>query len=181
MRKRSLAFIGSGLVCISGLLAVHLLNGDDKTAAKGEGDAALQRARKQVRMLDDLYKTAVVLITETYVKSESDVSAATAAQLIFEAMKKKEWHEAWLLDATGSPYDDKNVAQDDFDKQAIKTLAEKKQDYVERVESKDGVRYLRAATPIPVVSKKCIICHPHYADAKPGQIIGAISYRLKVE
>lgn len=30
-------------------------------------DAAVARTRKQVQMLDDLYKTAIVLVTENYV------------------------------------------------------------------------------------------------------------------
>jgi hypothetical protein len=144
-------------------------------------DAAVQRARKQVQMLDDLYKTAVVLMTETYVKQETDVSAATAALALFDAMKKKNWHEARLIDLTGNPYDDKNVAKDDFEKQAAKTLAAGKQAYVEQVETSNGTRYLRAATAIPVVLKKCAMCHPHYAEAKPGQAIGAITYKLKIE
>ncbi|MGE0760224.1 MAG: DUF3365 domain-containing protein [Pirellulaceae bacterium] len=150
------------------------------TAAEPAADAGVERARKQVRMLDDLYKTAVVLITETYVKSETDVSAGTAAKLLFAAMKQKNWHEARLLDATGNPYDAKNVAEDDFEKQAIKDLTSGKS-YVERIETSDGIRYLRAATPVPVVLKKCTLCHPHYADAKPGQAIGALTYRLKID
>ncbi len=53
--------------------------------------------------------------------------------------------------------------------------------FVEQVQPRDGQRYLRAATPIPVVMKKCVMCHEHYADAKPGQAIGALSYTLKIE
>jgi hypothetical protein len=144
-------------------------------------DAAVERTRRQVRMLDDLYKTAVVFITETYVHTETDVSAGTAAVKLFDAMRKKEWHDARLLDATNNPYDDNNVPRDEFEKEAVKLMAEGKKDYAERIETVEGVRYLRAVTPIPVVSQKCVMCHPHYADAKPGHAIGAISYRLKIE
>jgi hypothetical protein len=152
---------------------------DPKPAAADK--AALERTRKQVRMLDDLYKTAVVLITETYVKTETDVSAATAAMAIFQAMEKNRWHEIRLIDLTGNPYDAKNVAKDEFEKRAAKILAAGQEKYVEEVESKDGTQYLRAATAIPVVLKKCTMCHPHYSDAKKDQAIGALSYKLKIE
>ena len=62
-------------------------------------DAALERTRKTVRMLDDIYKTTVVLITEHYVNDEDDLPAGTAAIALFDAIKKKGWHEVRLLDA----------------------------------------------------------------------------------
>jgi hypothetical protein len=167
------------LIAIATCFVSSSLQAQEPKAKKD--DAALERTRKQVKMLDDLYKTAVVLITETYVKTENDVSAATAAMAIFQAMEKNKWHEIRLLDLTGNPYDDKNVAKDEFEKRATKILASNKEKYVDEVESKDGVQYLRAATAIPVVSKKCAMCHPHYADAKPDQAIGALSYKLKIE
>ena len=38
---------------------------------RAQDDASVARTREQIRMLDDLYKTAVVLITEHYVNSPS--------------------------------------------------------------------------------------------------------------
>ncbi len=49
-----------------------------------------------------------------------------------------------MVDATGEPYDDKNVAKDDFEKEAVKQLQAGK-DYFEQVERRDDGRYLRAA------------------------------------
>jgi|GEM_PF-5876378 len=40
---------------------------------------------------------------------------------------------------------------------------------------------LRALTSVPVVMKKCVMCHEHYADAKEGEAIGAISYTFPIE
>ena len=40
-------------------------------------DPAAERTRKTVKMLDDIYKTAVVLITDKYVESEDDFPAGT--------------------------------------------------------------------------------------------------------
>jgi len=143
-------------------------------------DPAVLRTRKTVRMLDDIYKTAVVLITEHYVNDEDDLPAGTAAIALFDAIEKKGWHEVRLLDATGEPYDDKNVARDAFDREAIKQLKSGKTFY-DQVEQKEGKRYLRAATPIPVVMKKCVMCHDNYAGVKEGQPIGLLSYTVPIE
>ena len=62
---------------------------------------AIERTRKTVRMLDDVYKSAVVLITTHYVNDEDDLPAGSAAIALFDAVKKKGWHEVKLLDVTG--------------------------------------------------------------------------------
>jgi len=131
-------------------------------------------------MLDDIYKTTVVLITDKYVNDEDDFPAGSAAIALFDAIKKKGWHEVRLLDATGDPYDEENTARDDFDHEAIKQLKSGKS-YYEQVIEKDGKRELRAATPVPVVMQKCTMCHPHYKHAKKGEPIGLLSYTLSIE
>ena len=143
-------------------------------------DAAVERARKQVKMLDDLYKTVIVMITDTYVKSETDAAAGMAAKNLFDAMRKKNHHDVRLVDATGQPYNDDNIARDEFEKMAIQSMKAGKS-YVDQVETKDGIRYLRAATIVPVVLEKCSLCHPAFKDAKPGQAIGALSYKLRID
>ncbi len=152
--------------------------GDD--VAEKPADEPLERTRKMVRMLDDVYKTAVVLITDKYVNDEDDFPAGSAAIALFDAMKQKKWHEVRLVDASGEPYDKDNVARDAFEREAIKQL-KAGQPYYEQVESSDGDRFLRAATPVPVVLKKCIMCHENYKDAKPAEPIGALIYRLRIE
>lgn len=150
---------------------------EEKTKAD---PAALERTRKTVRMLDDVYKTTVVLITDKYVNNKKDFPAGSAAIALFGQISKKGWHEVRLLDATGEPYNRRNVAQDDFEKEGIKQLRDGK-DYFEQVVQKNGKPHLRAITAIPVVMDKCLICHPHYEDAKKGAAIGALSYTLPIE
>ena len=145
-----------------------------------KSDPAIVRTRQMVRMLDDIYKTAVVLITKHYVHDESDLPAGSAAIALFDVIKKKGWHEVRLLDATGDPLDEANVPRDEFEKRAIAQLKAGKS-YYEEVVLKDGKRYLRAATPLPVVMKKCTMCHTNYEDYKPGQAIGALSYTVPVQ
>lgn len=122
----------------------------------------------------------MVLITEHYVQTEDDLPAGAAAKALFDAIKKKGWHEVRLLDASGEPYSDANVAQDDFEKKAIKAL-KGGESYVDKVETREGGPYLRAVTPIPVVSQKCIKCHANYADAKEGEPIGVLSYIVPID
>ncbi len=154
--------------------------GDTSTGKATKADPAVEHTRKTVRMLDDLYKTAVVLITEHYVNGKDSLPAGSAFVALFDAMKKKGWHEVRLLDATGNPYEAKNSPRDDFEKAAVAQLRQGK-DYHEQIVERGKDRYLRAATPIPVVLKKCTMCHEHYKDAKPGEAIGALSYTIKIE
>lgn len=162
-------------VCLAGLLSASSF------AKKPKEDQAVARTRKQVKMLDDLYKTAVVLITTHYVNEESDLAAGEAAVALFAAMKEKGWHEVRLLDATGEPIEDKNSPQDAFEKSAVQQMLAGESWHEEVVEKK-GKRYLRAATPIPVVLDKCILCHDHYKDyKKQGKPIGALSYTIEIE
>jgi len=144
-------------------------------------EAALNRTRKQVKMLDDLYKTAIVLVTENYVTEKSDLAAGAAFQKLFAAMKKAGHHEVRLLDATGEPFEENNRPKDDFEKAAIKALKSGKPGFEEVVE-RDGKKILRSATPIPVVMDKCIMCHPNYKAAKEKkEIIGALGYTIPIE
>src|SRR4051812_43752669 len=144
-------------------------------------DAALVRTRKQVKMLDDLYKTALVLITQEYVTEKPTLPAGEAFQKLFAAMKKGGYHEVRLLDATGEPLNPDNAPKDEFEKKAIAELLKGKPGYEEVVE-KEGKMYLRSATPIPVVLDKCIMCHDQYKAAKEKkQIIGSLGYTIPIE
>jgi hypothetical protein len=147
---------------------------------KKTDDAALARTRKQVQVLDDLYKTAIVLITEHYVDEASDLAAGAAFQKLFDAMRQKGYHDVRLLDATGQPYNEKNLPRDAFEKAAIAALKSGKPNH-EEIVNKDGKRYLKVATPIPVVMKKCTLCHPAYEKAAAGQAIGALGYTIQIE
>jgi hypothetical protein len=169
----------AALLAVSGgLIWWTAIHASEPTGEKG--DPALERTRKQVRQLDDLYKTAVVLITEHYVTEDSDLPAGTAAKALFKAMKDKGWHEVRLVDATGKPIEEENAPADDFEREAIKQLKAGKTYYDQVVEGKDG-RQLRAATHVPVVMKKCIMCHDHYKQVKEGGAIGALCYKIRIE
>jgi hypothetical protein len=140
-------------------------------------NAELSQARETVYMLDELYKTFIVLITGEYVNDPSVLPAATLSKRVFEAMGKKGWHQARLLDATGTPFNPDNNPKDKFERDAIKAIISGKK-YFERVEKIGDKDYLRAATAVSAVMGGCIICHP---DKKVGDLLGAISFSIPLK
>jgi len=138
--------------------------------------AAVERARQEVKKLDDLYKTAVVGITKTYVEQQADTPAATVAIALFEAMHQKGHHRAKLLDATGRPKSKKNVAETEFEKKAVEQIKGGKT-YVEEVGEKDGKPVYRAGTHLPAVMSQCAVCH----GGKEGRLLGAIVYEVPIK
>jgi hypothetical protein len=160
------------LALVAGRFGVTAFAAEKEPSSKER--AELDRARREVKLLDDIYKTAIVLITKHYVEETSDLPAGEAFKVLFQGMKDKGWHEVRLLDATGEALNDENAPQDAFEKSAVKALLSG-QTYYEEVAEKDGQSFLRAATPIPIVMEKCTLCHPNYRDQK---VIGALGYRL---
>ncbi|MEZ6131228.1 MAG: DUF3365 domain-containing protein [Planctomycetaceae bacterium] len=142
--------------------------------------AAVERSRKTVKTLDNIFKQTIVLITDKYVHDEDDFAAGSAAVLLFKNISKSGDNKVRLIDATGDPYEPENVAKDDFEKAGIKRLKSGAESH-EQIVTKEGKPYLRAMTPVPVVMQKCVMCHAHYADAKKGEPIGAISYSVPIE
>jgi len=165
------------LIITGGLVGGWLIVARGSTSAEPEVDPAVERTRQQVRMLDDVYKSAVVLITEHYVNDDDDLPAGSAAKALFAAVEEKGWHQVRLLDAWGEPYNDENVVSDEVERNALAQV-KNGADFVDTVEVRDGKRYLRAATPIPVVLEKCIMCHENYRDVPEGQPIGMLAYTV---
>ena len=148
-------------------------------AAEPKKDQAVERARREVRMLDDLYKTSIVLITTHYVHDDDDLPAGSAFKALFAAMDEKGWHKVRLLDATGEPYSDENTPKKGFEQKAIKEILSGKAVYDEVV-TEGGKRFLNAATAIPVVMDKCVMCHENYKGVPKGQAIGALGYKVPI-
>ncbi len=147
-----------------------------QTPATGPDKVAVERTREQILMLDDLYKTAVVGISQTYAAQQFDTPAAVVAGAVFDAMKKKGWHEARLVDATGKPKRKDNVANTPFEKKAIEAIQSGKK-YFEEIGEANGKPVLRAATIVPAVLKQCASCH----NVKEGDLLGAIVYEVQIK
>ncbi len=169
------------------LLAMSLafLQASDRTFSWGQGandggqtPPAVERAKRQAKMLDTLYKTAIVIITENYVDGSEDLAAGDAFQALFKSMKDNGFHEVRLLDATGDPYDSDNEPKTEFEKRAIKALLAGQAIY-EQVASEGGKQYLLSATPIPLVMQKCTLCHSHYEGVKGP--IGSLALKIPLD
>jgi hypothetical protein len=88
-------------------------------------------------------------------------------------MKKAGWCDVRLLGLTDVIGDQDDVPRDAFEQTAAKKLGETS---YEEVLVKDGKRYLRVATSIPVVSENCVMCHANFKGDKGD--VGALSYTV---
>ncbi len=159
---------------ILGVLGLLMLTvGAEKKAVDKAG---LERARQTVKMLDDLYKTAVVSITAKYVEDQAVTPAAAVAKDVFAAMHQKGWHHARLVDATGKPKNKENLPSTAFEKKAVEEIKGGKT-YYEEVGEKDGKPVLRAGTIVPAVMKQCAVCH----GGKEGRLLGVITYEVPIK
>lgn len=170
-----------GLIAMSCLMAIATLiaNGSGQAADPPKPTSPVERARREVRMLDDIYKTSIVLITTHYVEGKESLPAGSAFKALFEAVSKKGWHEVRLLDATGDPYEPANAPKEGFEQRAIAKLLAGQPAYDEVVTEK-GKQYLLAATAIPVVMDKCTLCHENYKGLPAGKAIGALGYKVPI-
>jgi len=175
---RPLAFLIAGLAVV---LAVSLparppvAAADDKNP-NGADAAALERTRATVRMLDNLHKGYVIEITKTYVKAKEQAPAAAVLKRVFAFMEKNGDGTGRLIDATGSPLRDTNVAKTDFEKKAVEAIKGGKP-YIDEVATKDGKQVLRAATVVPAVMDACLNCH---ANVKKNDVMGALIYEIPI-
>jgi hypothetical protein len=58
-------------------------------AAAPDNSPEVERARREVRLLDDIHKSAIVLITKHYVEEKSHLPAGEAFKVLFNNMKEK--------------------------------------------------------------------------------------------
>ena len=77
-------------------------------------------------MLDDLYKTAIVFINDTYVDGPDSTAAGEVARELFSAMRAKGWHDARLIDGTGKPLNEENRPNAGFEAAAMKRIRQRR-------------------------------------------------------
>lgn len=136
-------------------------------------DPALKEARDEAKMLDELYKTAVVSITEKYPRGQP---AIMVAKDIFKAMENGRYHTARLVDVTGTPLGEGNVPKTGFEKRAAQAI-KKGETYVEEVVGQGDNRTLLVATVVPAVHRRCAECHA----VEMGDLLGFISYKIPMQ
>ena len=182
-----LFLLGAALIAAAGWLLRGTLRAADKPTADKPAPAAekpsekdVELARKEVKMLDEIYKDTIVLITDKYVNSPKDYPAGRAAVVLFKNISHGGSHQVRLIDVSGEPSNPRNVASDPFEEAGVKQLQEGK-DFYDQVVRKDDKTYYRALTAVPVVMDKCVMCHENYKKVKKGGAIGAISYSIPLD
>ncbi|MGH6813444.1 MAG: c-type heme family protein [Methylocella sp.] len=173
-RQKNIVALALGLAATLTIVAISSFAAEN---ASGSPDAAVERTRQEVKMLDDLFKNMMVLVDGHYVKKPSDFPAATAAKALWAALKKDGWYDVRILGLTDVIGDPDDIPRDAFEQTAAKKLLAGDASYEEVVE-KSGNRYLRVATGIPVVSENCLMCHANFKGNKGN--IGALSYTVPV-
>ncbi|MGH6822436.1 MAG: hypothetical protein ACRECP_06560, partial [Methylocella sp.] len=97
LQRKAIVGLASGLAAALTLGGASLFAAEKVAGPKG---AAVERTRQEVKMLDDLFKNAIVLIDGHYVKKPSDFPAATAAKALWAALKKDGWYDVRILGLT---------------------------------------------------------------------------------
>lgn len=175
MFKLVIRTAAAGLVVIA--VAALPRHGESAAEPKAPDQAAIERTRAAVKLLDDLHKGYVVAITDTYVKAKEKTPAAAVLKKVFAHMEKNNHGSGRLIDVTGSPLREENVAKSDFEKAAAKAMKSGKA-YLDEVGTRDGKAVLRAATLVPAVMPACVTCHP---NVKEGEPLGALIYELPIQ
>ncbi len=181
--------VGGAILFVSiagSVIGIALAQQTPNTSAKGKPavaaktDYAYRQAKRELNMLDDIYKTSIVLITTHYVDGKDSLPAGRAFKKLFAAMGEKKWHEVRLLDGTGDPYEPNNAPKTEFEKKAMQAILDGAPQH-EQVVTENGSRYLLAATAVPVVMEKCTLCHDSYKNVPAGKAIGAIGYKIPLQ
>ena len=170
---KKLGCLGGGLT--AAILIATLGGAAPSPAEDGrerEADPALARARREVKMLDELYKTAVVSITEKYQRGQP---AIMVAKDIFKVMEDGRYHSAKLVDASQAPLGVDTEPATDFEKRAAEAMREG-ETYVEEVAGEGDDRRLLAATIVPAVHPRCAACH----GVEVGDLLGFIRYEIPI-
>jgi hypothetical protein len=134
---------------------------------------SLTEARRLVRMMDDIYKHAVMATHKMYVQDAGTPSAITWAKQVLPQVEAKGWPRAHIFSATGRPLHPDNEPQDDFERAAVRGFQAGKS-AVEAVEG-DTLRY---ASEIRVTDRSCLMCHVRNHE---GDLLGGVSYRVALQ
>jgi len=130
----------------------------------------LAEGRRQVRMMDELYKTAVVATHKMYVQDPGTPAAVIWAKQVINGVKGKGWPDARIFATHDRPLNPENTPVDDFERSAAAAFRQGKTSF-EQVTPNE----LRYATDIRILDKKCIMCH---VRSKEGDLAGGVSYRV---
>lgn len=128
----------------------------------------LAEARRQVRMMNDIYLNGVLTTHSMYVHDAGTASAVSWAKQVIRKVEAKGWPKAHIFDATNRPLNPENNPVDAFEKDAITQFKGGKAELEKTVG-----KTLRFAVPVRVPDESCLTCH---VRAKVGDLLGGVSY-----
>lgn len=131
---------------------------------------SLPEGRRQVRMMDEVYKTAVVTTHQMYVQDPGTPAAVIWAKQVINKLKGKGWPDARIFATHDRPLNPENAPVDPFERSAAAAFRSGKTSY-EQVTPGE----LRYATDLRLLDEKCVMCH---VRNKPGDLVGGVSYRV---
>lgn len=146
--------------------------------AERSAEKAIARARLAIEEADILHKSYLTLIADHFTIGPGLLNAVDITEKVFDIVEKKGKYKARILSTSDKPLHSKYVPENDFEMDAIQEIIRGKSYYERVFFDYDGKDFLRAATPLKVTTKKCIICHP---DKKFGDLMGVISYTFPLE
>jgi hypothetical protein len=159
-------------LAVSVLRAVAVSAAPKPAADRPNPPMSLEEARRQVRMMDEIYQAAVVSTHRMYVQDPGTPAAVIWAKQVIKQLEGKGWPQARLFATHDRPLNPENSPTDDFERAAITAFKQGKSRY-EQVRGSE----LRYATDIRIVDEKCIMCH---VRNKAGDLVGGVSYRVKI-
>jgi hypothetical protein len=154
------------------LLTAGVAGAAQKPPAKQAEPLPPEEARRMVRMMDDIYRSAVLTTQRMYVHDPGTAAAVTWAKQVMRDLHGKGWPEARIFASTDRPLNPDNKIADDFEREALLAFKQGKSAF-EKTEG--GV--FRYASELRVTDKSCLMCH---VRNKEGDLLGGVSYRALV-
>lgn len=172
-RQRAAVLAALTLALAASVLRAAAVSAAPKTAAPVKAEAvSLAEGRRQVRMMDDIYKAAVISTHKMYVQDPGTPAAVIWAKQVIKQLEGKGWPESRLFASHDRPLNPENAIADDFERAAAVAFKSGKTSF-EQVKGGE----LRYATDIRIIDRKCVMCH---VRNKEGDLLGGVAYRIKV-
>ncbi len=167
MRKRQWTVL---LASVLGIwIAGQLSPVRSEGAAVAVTRVSLDEARRQVRMMNDIYLAGVMTTHRMYVQEPGVPSAVAWGKQVIRQVTSHGWPEARIFSTTDRPLNPENELAGAFEQAAVSAF-KRGEASLERVEGET----LRFAVPIKISEKSCLSCH---VRDKIGDLIGGVAYR----
>ncbi len=134
---------------------------------------SLAEARRTVRLMNDIYVTAVLTTSKMYVQEPGTAAAVTWGKQVIREVNSRGGPQARIFTTADRPLNPENGAIDAFEREAGAAFV-KGEAALEKVSSG---RY-RFAVPLRITDKSCLTCH---VRNRVGDLLGGVSYSAVIQ